>query len=101
MEEQKRIQEGMMRFNLLGKNDILNLIDVKNGVRVYENSTLRKQNIVSESIKGFKMKRHVSEKMLALYLNDLKNKEKNRLNKIRKVNHDYLKESVADSNKTK
>lgn len=101
MEEQKRIQEGMMRFNFLGKNDILNLIDVKNGVRVYENSTLRKQNIVSESIKGFKMKRHVSEKMLALYLNDLKNKEKNRLNKIRKVNHDFFKASVADSNKTK
>ena len=74
--EQQRIQDGMAHFNFVSKAEILNLIDVKKGVQIFENKTLRKQNIVHESIQNIKMKKHISEKMFKMYQDEIKRVEK-------------------------
>ena len=74
----------MNRFNLVGRSEILNMIEAKKGIKILENKTLRKQNIENDDIKEFKMKKHISEKMLSMYLQDIKNKEINKLSKLKK-----------------
>lgn len=82
--EQQRVQDGTAQFNFVSKAEILNLIDVKKGVQVFDHKTLRKQNVARESSKNIKLKKHISEKMFEMYRNELKRAEKSQLGQMRK-----------------
>ena len=82
--EQQRIQNGMFRYNLLGKAEILSNFDVKKGIRILENNTLKKQNLPNETTKNIQMKKHISEKVFHLYLSELKMKEQKKKRKFKK-----------------
>jgi hypothetical protein len=74
----------MFRYNLLGKAEILNNMDVKRGIKIFENNTLRKQNLKNESAKNIRMKKHVSEKVFRLYRDQLKSREQKKIRKFKK-----------------
>lgn len=74
----------MAKFNFVSKAEILNLIEVKKGVQVFDNKTLRKQNKVQESSKNIKLKKHISEKMFELYRSELRRAEQHQMGHLRK-----------------
>jgi hypothetical protein len=74
----------MFRYNLLGKAEILSHLDVKKGIRILENNTLKKQNLPVESTKNMKMKKHISEKVFQMYISELKRKEQKKIRKFKK-----------------
>ena len=66
--------------------DVLNLIEANNGIKIIEGNIVKKQNHNKDTLEGFEYKKHVSEKMLKLYLAE---KKKESISKVMQIKQDY------------